>query len=219
MACFREFEAIALTGLLAVACGGSGNSGALSGANDGAAGNDSSVAEGSANEGSAPAEDAGDSAPSAQDASDGSLSMPDAGGFNDGALSTPDAGDATSDAAAPPCPDMRGAYAITAVDATGCGNSLNASARECIRQGVTTACGITLQSMVSGGGNVAINGDATLQDNGSFSGAALTEGMSNRTGCTGTWDAGSSTLTVDCGGTSATQACVLALRRTGATCN
>jgi hypothetical protein len=137
--------------------------------------------------------------------------------INDSPASPGDASDAASDAAAPPCPDVHGGYAITAVDATGCGSSFDVGARQCIRQGQSAACGIQFQSM--GSSMVAINGEATLQSDGSFSGAALTEGTLNRTGCTGTWDSGSSTLTVDCGGTGSSQACVLSLKRTGTICN
>jgi hypothetical protein len=216
-----------LTVLLMAACGGSGSDG-LSGGGDGAVSGDG-PADGSANGGDA---NASDGSPSARDASDGgsttldasdasdsTSSTQDGGDANDGAPSTQDASDASSDAPVAPCPDVRGAYSITAVDATGCGSSLNTGASQCIRQGQQTTCGITLQSMPSGGGNRAINGDATLQSDGSFSGAALMEGPLNRTGCTGTWDAANSTMTVDCGGTGSSQACVLALRRTGSMCN
>jgi hypothetical protein len=65
----------------------------------------------------------------------------------------------------------------------------------------------------------AINGDPTLQTNGSFANGALTEGTVNRTGCTGSWDGATSTMTVDCVGTGSSQACVVALRRTGIRCN
>jgi hypothetical protein len=51
-----------------------------------------------------------------------------------------------------------------------------------------------------------------------LTGAALQEGTVNRTGCTGTWDGTLSTMTVDCGGTVSTQACVAALRRAGDKC-
>jgi hypothetical protein len=57
-----------------------------------------------------------------------------------------------------------------------------------------------------------------LQGDGSFDGAALTEGTVDRTGCTGTWDATTSTMTVDCGGTGSSQSCVVALTQTGTKC-
>jgi hypothetical protein len=53
---------------------------------------------------------------------------------------------------------------------------------------------------------------------GSFTGAAITEGTGNRTGCTGTWNAGTSTLTVDCGGVGSSQSCIATLTRSSLTC-
>jgi hypothetical protein len=44
----------------------------------------------------------------------------------------------------------------------------------------------------------------------------LREGTANRTGCTGTWNAG--TMTVDCGGTNTSQSCVVDLVRVSDTC-
>jgi hypothetical protein len=76
-----------------------------------------------------------------------------------------------------------------------------------------------LQSPALAGSRPAINGDAAIDSNGDFTGAALTEGTVDRTGCTGTWDATTSTMTVDCGGMGSQQACVLALKRTGGVCN
>jgi hypothetical protein len=151
-----------------------------------------------------------DSAP----ASDGG----DDGGGTDSALPAPDASDAAIDAAAPPCPDVSGSYSINVVEGQGCGNNFNASAPQCIRQGTPGVCDILFQSTVTMG-PAAINGDPTLQNDGSFANGALREGNANRTGCTGTWDSTTSTMTVDCGGTGSSQACVLALRRTGSRCN
>jgi hypothetical protein len=207
MASLRACVAVALNVLFAAACGSSGSSG---GAN---------AADAAADDGGASASDGaeGGTQQSGSDASEGGVSTPDAGGASDSA-SVSDARDAQSDAAPPPCPDVHGSYSITAVEAQGCGVAFNASAPQCIRQGQSTACGITFQSTVSGGGNKAINGDASLQNDGTFSGAALTEGTLGRTGCTGTWNAGASTMTVDCGGTGSSQACVLSLVRTAATC-
>ncbi len=162
---------------------------------------------GGGGDGAQPAQDSGGS-------TDGSAGM-DASGGGDGAVSTADAGDAGRDAQGAPCPNLHGTYSITPIEGQGCGSSFNMSAPQCIRQ---TSCGIVFASSAPDGGMSAINGDATLLDNGTFSGAALSEGTLNRTGCTGTWNVGTSTLTVDCGGTSSSQACVLALQRTGNSC-
>jgi hypothetical protein len=107
-----------------------------------------------------------------------------------------------------PCPDQHGAYAI-AISGQGCGD-LAASAPECVTQ---SACHATF---ISSGG--ALTGTASIAMDGAFSGAAITEGTSNRTGCTGTWDAGTSTLTIDCGGTGSSQSCIATLTRTSMTC-
>jgi hypothetical protein len=107
-----------------------------------------------------------------------------------------------------PCPDQHGAYTI-ALSGQGCGD-LSATGPECVTQ---SACAITFAS--TGGG---LSGTATLGMDGSFTGAAITEGTGNRTGCTGTWNAGTSTLTVDCGGVGTSQSCVATLTRTSLTC-
>jgi hypothetical protein len=111
-----------------------------------------------------------------------------------------------------PCPDQHGAYSI-AISGQGCGD-LNATAPECITQ---TACAITFASNAPGG-PTALNGTAMLAMDGSFTGAAITEGTGNRTGCVGAWNASSSTLTVDCGGVGTSQSCRATLTRTSSTC-
>jgi hypothetical protein len=222
MACLRWFGEAFLLAALAAACSGSSSSGVLGAGSDGATNGDASTTteSGTGADGTASGTDssnAGDGTSKGQDSSAMDSSAVDSSATNDGLASPGDASDAASDAPAAPCPDVHGAYTITAVDATGCGNSFNVGARQCIRQGQSAACGIQFQS--TGGSTVAINGEATLKNDGSFSDAALTEGTLNRTGCTGTWDPGTSSLTVDCGGTGSSQACVLSLQRTGATCN
>ena len=124
-----------------------------------------------------------------------------------------------ADAPAPVCPDVTGAYSINIVDGSGCGN-FNDQASQCIRAAqVSIGCDVTFVSLqVSGGSPPAINGAASIQVDGSFSGAALREGTTNRTGCTGAWDATTSTMTVDCGGTGTQQSCVVALTRTRPRC-
>jgi hypothetical protein len=53
---------------------------------------------------------------------------------------------------------------------------------------------------------------------GNFANGAVMEGSAQRTGCTGTWNAGMSQLTVDCGGMGSSQSCIATLTRTGTTC-
>jgi hypothetical protein len=214
MMSFRWYEGFPVVAVLAVACGGSGSSVNLTGGGDGAAGGDDTADSSGRGDAIAiadsPAQPSGDAGDGAASTLDANGAVPDA---DDGASSMQDA---ASDAPEAACPDVHGAYAIVAIDATGCGASLNTSAPECITQ---SACGITFQSNGSGGANRAINGDAMLGGKGNFLGAALKEGDLNRTGCTGSWNAANSTMTVDCGGTGSLQACVLAVHRTSSACN
>lgn len=122
-------------------------------------------------------------------------------------------GDTANDSPAAACPTVGGLYSMTVVDGAGCGD-LNPLAVECI---VQTTCAIQLQSKVTAAG-AGIDGDTTVQSDGSFAGAALKEGTANRTGCTGAWDAATSTMTVDCGGTASSQACEVSLARTALGC-
>jgi hypothetical protein len=159
--------------------------------------------------------DAGDSGSSSSD------SGADASG-NDSSSASDSGGDARSDSGSDtgtwnnPCPDVGGSYTVAeTADNKGCGTTLNTSAPECI---VQAGCNISLTSVVPAG-PAALNGTASLQNDGSFSGAAITEGTGPRTGCTGTWASGTSALTVDCGGTNSSQACVVVLTRKSAKCN
>jgi hypothetical protein len=105
------------------------------------------------------------------------------------------------------CPDQYGAYSV-ALSGVGCGDT--AMGAQCVTQ---TSCHVTFAS--SGG----LNGMASLAMDGSFTGAAITEGTGTRTGCAGTWSAATSTITVDCGGVGSSQSCRAALTRTASTCN
>jgi hypothetical protein len=224
MVAFRKCGPVALTVFFAAACGGANSSSDLfgparDGSVDGTVGANKPDASATDDTSSTPdagnVNDSGSSAPDvAGDANDSPSSVQDASA--DGTPSSQDASDA-SDAPIAPCPDLRGTYSVTVVDGQGCG-TLNASAPQCIRQ-AQSGCGITFRSNVSGGSVPAITGDASLQNDGSFVGAALTEGTDNRTGCTGTWDSTMSALTVDCGGTGSSQSCVVTLQRTGSACN
>jgi hypothetical protein len=104
---------------------------------------------------------------------------------------------------------------MTPVQEQGCGTTFSASAPECIKQ---TVCTATFSSRTLDGGDTGISGTAFIKSDGSFTYAALKEGTVNRTGCTGTWDEGTGTLTVDCGGVDSGQSCVVTLTRTGNPC-
>jgi hypothetical protein len=113
-----------------------------------------------------------------------------------------------------PCPAVLGSYSVTP-SGQGCGD-LNASAPQCI-QATNMTCVAHFVSAPPGGTG-AINGAASLKQDGSFDSAALLFGTVQRTGCTGTWNAATSTMTVDCGGMGSSQSCVVTLVRTSMTC-
>jgi hypothetical protein len=94
----------------------------------------------------------------------------------------------------------------------GCGDT-SASAPECLTQ---VGCTLTLAS--NGASGSGLNGSVTLDGAGNFSSGAIGEGTGNRTGCTGTWQAGTSTLVVDCGGMGSSQSCVATLTQSSLTC-
>ncbi len=118
---------------------------------------------------------------------------------------------ATSDSGA--CPDERGRYALT-FTGEGCGPTAS-TGNICIQE---DACAITL-STLGGGNNVISSGAVPIASDGSFTGANITEGTSNRSGCEATWDQGTSTLVIDCGGTGTSQSCRATLVRKSPGCN
>jgi hypothetical protein len=187
---------MSFAGALAAACGGASNTGLGGGSDAGgdvrASGGDDAMAADSAGDGQ----------------NEGSVD-----GSSDGPGDAPSGGDAANDGPAAACPIVGGLYSMTVVDGAGCGD-LNPLAVECI---VQTSCAIQLQSKVAAAGR-GIDGDTTVQSDGSFAGAALTEGTVKRGGCTGAWDATTSTMTVDCGGTGSSQACEVNLMRTALAC-
>jgi hypothetical protein len=113
-------------------------------------------------------------------------------------------------AVALPCPDELGAYTVMIAGA-GCGN-LAAGAPQCIKAGASS-CQVQLVSQGATGS--ALNGTVDLDMTGNFGSGAVMEGSVQRTGCTGTWSAAGSQLTVDCGGVGTSQSCIATLVRTG----
>jgi hypothetical protein len=126
----------------------------------------------------------------------------------------PDAlgGDASMPGDGGGCADVLGAYAITKTVGMGCGD-LAVAAPECLLGLAGAGCSGHFVSTPDGGTG-AINGGITLAPDGSFSGAALILGTVQRTGCTGTWDAATSTMVVNCGGMGGSQECTITLTRT-----
>jgi hypothetical protein len=128
----------------------------------------------------------------------------------------PDASVDAPEADAGPCPDVSGRYSNLMTTGAGCGD-INTSAPQCI-QGTSTVCFAHFSSVVPGGGTGAVNGGAMLQMDGSFSGASIILGTAQRTGCIGSWNESTSTMTANCGGTGSSQSCTVTMVRTGATC-
>jgi hypothetical protein len=215
---YRKTGVVLLGSVLAAACGGSSFTGPLGGAMDGGSDGSSS---GSSGGGSGTSSSSGSSGSAGSSGSSSGGATADGGPGNGEAAADdgPGGNDVTSpsmDAPGAPCPDVSGAYSIAVLQAAGCGD-LSPIARQCIQQDAQ-GCAITFVSQGSSN-TAAINGDPTLQADGSFDGASLTEGSGMRSGCTGSWDDLTSTMTVDCGGTGSSQSCVVTLTRVSARCN
>jgi hypothetical protein len=214
MLSYRGWGGGVFVGALVVGCGGPGFTAAT-----GAEVDSGSSKDGSASEVDATTNDSAATADGGNGAEDASGEVSPASGdatASDGAQAS-DGGIVGADAPPPPCPYVGGAYAVTLVEAAGCAD-LNPAAPQCIRQDRQAGCGITFVSQGLATVGAAINGDPTLQNDGSFGDGSLKEGTVNRGGCTGTWDATRSTMTVDCGGTGSSQSCVVALKRTADIC-
>jgi hypothetical protein len=100
------------------------------------------------------------------------------------------------------------------VAGAGCGN-LFTDGPQCIQAG-TAPCQVQLVS--DDGALSELNGTVDLDTSGNFANSFVTEGTVRRAGCTGTWNAAASQLTVDCGGLGTSQSCVATLTRTGPDC-
>ena len=125
----------------------------------------------------------------------------------------------SSGAPPPACPDEHGLYSVTVSGKNGCG-TLDDSEDVCITQGVM--CGIALTSKLPAVG--AVEGETSIKDTGDFIDATILVGGVMRSGCSGTWNASSSQLTIDCGGMVAasdagpSQICVFTLTRISMSC-
>ena len=119
------------------------------------------------------------------------------------------------------CPNVIGGYSFLVASGLGCGD-LDVTAKQCILYGgaAGNACLIHFQSEQPTPGR-AINGPnpaADLLADGTFSGAALREGTFNRTGCTGSFNTATQTMTVNCGGTGTSQSCTVTMVRSSLAC-
>src|SRR5215831_13931352 len=137
----------------------------------------------------------------------GSAGAGGSGGSGGSNVDAPAIDAATADAG--PCPDVFGAYSMVMTTGAGCGD-LNTSAPQCIA-GTNQACFAHFMSVVSGGGAGAVNGGAMLQMDGSFNNANLIFGSVQRSGCIGSWNETTQTMTANCGGTGSSQSCTVTM--------
>ena len=105
------------------------------------------------------------------------------------------------------CPDVLGTYEINNAD--GCGD-VDENAPQEIR-GAPPPCFLNFISIVDAGTG-AINGSATLDPDGTFSGDTLTLGTNVRNNCSGSWNEMEQEITVVCG--NGMNECLIELRRT-----
>lgn len=121
------------------------------------------------------------------------------------------------------CPNTLGGYSFLTATGLGCGD-IDITAKQCIQfggnVGSSNACFIRFHSEQPTPGR-AVNGPATgvdLQSDGTFTNADLKEGTVNRTGCIGSFNSATQTMTVTCGGTGTSQSCVVTMVRSSLTC-
>ena len=192
-----------------LACGGApfsalaeaaGTNGSLDGSTDGAAPKSGSGGSGGSEAGA----ELDSAPPSDASALADAVSAPDGSGADGGDAASKDAGT---------CPDVLGRYGSIVATGLGCGD-INTSAPQCIASS-SAPCGASFVSKVSGVGAGAVNGAANLQSDGHFSGAALVFGTIQRTGCSGTWDPQTSTMSITCGGVGGSAGCVVSMVRSG----
>jgi hypothetical protein len=96
----------------------------------------------------------------------------------------------------PLCPDLFGSYKIKSKD--GMCNGLGKDAPQSI-EGTTAACTAHFVSEPPNGAE-GVNGAASIDADGNFTGAMLYLDMTQRSPCSGSWDAVDETMTVTCGG-------------------
>ncbi len=122
------------------------------------------------------------------------------------------------------CPNTLGGYSLLVATGLGCGD-LKTTAKQCIVPGgigpTSNKCFIRFNSEQPGPDR-AVNGPngggLDLKSDGTFDNAALKEGSINRTGCTGSFDSATQTMTVICGGTGTSQSCTVTMVRSSLTC-
>jgi hypothetical protein len=214
MSAIRLYLPAIAVGIVIAACGGSG----------------SSVSD-SADSGAGAGADSGGSADDAAGNADGTTAS-DTGSGADG--TTPDGGSDSSflgDSALTldgndggGCPNVLGGYAPLVATGMGCGD-FNSLAKQCVLPAPSSGSGAnaclvrfnseqpaTIPAVNGPSGGVDIKTDGT------FDNAALKLGTINRSGCVGSFNEGTQTMTVTCGGTGTSQSCTITLVRSSVTC-
>ena len=107
----------------------------------------------------------------------------------------------------------------------GCGD-FNSLAKQCVLPGPSSGSGSGNACLVRFNSEQpatipAVNGPMSgvdIKTDGTFDNAALRLGTINRTGCVGSFNEGTQTMTVTCGGTGSSQSCTITLVRSSVTC-
>ncbi len=95
-----------------------------------------------------------------------------------------------------PCPDVFGDYRVKNTEGACAG--VNKDAPQSIESTAVT-CFAHFRS-VPLTGNPGVNGGTDIDENGDFTSAKLTLGLTVRTPCSGTWNPGAQQMTIKCGG-------------------
>jgi hypothetical protein len=214
MSAIRRYLPAIAVGIVLAACGGSGSTitdGADSG---GGAGADSGGTENDAagNADGTTASDTG-SAPDGTTA-DGGF---DSSFLGDSAL-TLDGNDGGG------CPNALGGYKPLVATGMGCGD-FNSLAKQCVLPAAGSPSGANAclvrfnseQPMTIPAVNGPVNG-VDIKTDGSFDNAALKLGTIARSGCVGSFNEGTQTMTVTCGGTGTSQSCTITMVRSSVPC-
>lgn len=213
---FRAYTVVIAAAAIIAACGGSSSTVTDTPDSGGGSGPDGSVAntDGAAGGDSAGSVDTG----GGNDGSNASDGGNDASFLGDSAL-TLDGNDGGG------CPNTLGGYSPLVATGMGCGD-FNSLAKQCILP--ASGAGSSMNACVVRFNSEqpatipAVNGPmlgVDIKADGTFDNAALRLGTINRTGCTGSFNEGTQTMTVTCGGTGTSQSCTITMVRSSVTCN
>ena len=123
------------------------------------------------------------------------------------------------------CPNTLGGYAPLVATGMGCGD-FNSLAKQCVLPAPGSGASGANACLVRFNSEQpmtipAVNGPqlgVDIKSDGTFDNAALRLGTMSRTGCIGSFNEGTQTMTVTCGGTGTSQSCTITLVRSSLTC-